>query len=779
MKRVHLTMKILLPLALGCLATPISVSAQIVPDGTLPENSRVNIEAEIIRIVGGTRARSNLFHSFSEFSVPAGITAYFDNALDLQNIIARVTGGNISNIDGILRANGSANLFLINPGGIAFGPDAALEVGGSFVASSADSVVFDNGFEFSAANPNASPLLAINIPIGLRFRENPGAIQVTGPGHNIFLDIFETITDDRPVGLQVATGKTLALLGGDVTLAGGNITAVEGRIEIWSGRGGSLSLTVNPQNIAIAEDRPPRQLGAIRLEQAASADVTGSGSGDVQIVGQSIVLSDDSFILANTRGSNDGGLVTVRATESVDILGSSTNELVSGISTQAELDSTGEGGSIKIETKRLTLSDGGISSIANGLGNGGNLEISTEQLTLTDGAFISSATFGTGNAGNVEIFIEQLTLTDRSQITASTLGAGSGGSLSVRAQTLEIIGGDEFGRSGLFASAFDFTEDGSGKGAGGDVNVIADRLVVRNGAIVTASNFQSLNLSPPGKGPAGSVSIQAREIRLDNEGIISAAAASGDRGNILLNADDIQLRRGSMVTASATGPATGGNITISTDNLAALENSDISANAQQNFGGRIAIQAQGIFGTKFRNRQTPQSDITATSELGAAFSGTVELNTPDVDPGAAIAIFSQTVVDVGRLIDQALCTQGRESSFTVSGRGGLPPNPADFLDSDLVSIEPIEPFDFAQESPSEARGEANTMQEREVPFLAASPRSEPSQIVPARGWIVKENGEVELVAYNTAASVVSEQERSRRGRPKCRLQAEKIGESWR
>ena len=917
MKPVHLSLKILLPIALGCLATPIPISAQILPDDTLPENSTVNIEDRINRIVGGTRAGENLFHSFQEFSVPQGITAYFDNALDLQNIIARVTGGNISNIDGILRANGSANLFLINPGGIAFGPDAALELGGSFVASSADSVVFDNGFEFSAANPSASPLLAVNIPIGLRFRENPGAIRVAGPGHNIRFDrdSAQIVFDDRPVGLQVATGKTLALLGGDVTLAGGNITAEEGRIEIWSGREGFLSVTFNPQNIAIAPDQSPRQLGAIRLEQAASVDVSGSGSGDMQIVGQSIVLRDDSVILANTRGSNDGGLVAVRATDSVDILGSSTNELVSRISSDTALDSTGAGGSIQIETRRLTLSDGAISSdtlgmgnagtvtvsseqlnlsdeafissdtfgmgnggtvtvsseqlnlsdesfissdtllgmgnagnvsvsserltisdesfissdtlgmgnagnvnvyseqltisdesfissgtfgmgnadtLGNagnvnvsgeqlnlsdeasissdtfGMGNGGTVTVSGEQLNLSDESFISSGTFGMGNAGNVNISSERLILRDESQIAASTRSAGNGGSLSVRAETVELIGGNEFGRSGLFSSAFDELENGSATGAGGDVNVIADRLTVRDRAIVSASNFDNRNLVPPGRGPAGSVSIQAREILLDNEGIITTEAAAGDRGNIALNADDIELRRGSMVTASATGPATGGNISISTDNLAALENSDISANAEQSFGGRIAIQAEGIFGTEFRNLQTPQSDITATSELGAAFSGTVELNTPDVDPGAAIAIFPQTVVDVARLIDQALCTQGRKSSFTVSGRGGIPANPADFLDSASPLMEWAEPFP--------GRDRLGAEQEGEIISVPAQSGQEGSQMVPARGWLVNENGEVELVGYNTAPS---EQGRSLPSLPKCRQQAEKISESWR
>lgn len=785
MKRIYLNCKILLCLALGCLATPIPVSAQIIPDATLPQNSTVNVEAEINRIVGGTRAGGNLFHSFQEFSVPEGITAYFDNPFDLQNIIARVTGGNISNIEGILRANGSANLFLINPGGIAFGPNATLDIGGSFAASSADSVVFDNGFEFSATNPIASPLLAVNIPIGLRFRENPGAIQVAGLGNNLRFDadFLEIVVEDRPPGLAVSRGKTLALLGGDVTLSGGNLTAEEGRIEIWSGGEGFLALSDRGQNIAIAEDGAPtematemaRELGTVRFERAASVDVSGSGSGDVKIVGKSVIFNNASTILAITRGSNDGGNVTVQARESVAVSSLPPNNFQSGIFSETGLESTGNGGSVRIETGRFTISHGGlISTSILGNGNAGNIEISSEQLNLRDGAFILSDTFGNGDAGNITISAsDRLTLSNGPQINVTARSAGNGGSLTVRAQTVELIGGRERGRSGLFASAIDEFEDGRGTGAGGDITVIGDRLIVRDGAIITASNFQSRNRVPPGRGPAGSIRIQAREILLDNEGIISAAAAVGDRGNVFLNANDIKLRRGSMVTASAQGSATGGNITISTDNLAALENSDISANAEQSTGGNIAIQAQGIFGTEFRNSPTPQSDITATSELGAAFSGTVELNVADADPGAAIAIFPQTVVDVGRLIDETFCAQARKSSFTVGGRGGLPPNPTEVLDFESVSIDLIEPSQERSEanlssqssmpesSLPESSLPARKVPERELPSMTTSVRS--SQIVPAQGLIVNQNGQVELVGYATAAS----ESRPWRGLPRC------------
>ena len=160
---------------------PFPASAQIVPDNSLGAESSRTVPATINnlpsdRIEGGATRGVNLFHSFQEFNVGEGRGAYFANPNGIANIFTRVTGGNPSNILGILGVQGNANLFLLNPKGIVFGPNARLDLRGSFIGTTGSSILFDNGFEFSAANSNGVPLLAINIPVGLRFRENPGTI---------------------------------------------------------------------------------------------------------------------------------------------------------------------------------------------------------------------------------------------------------------------------------------------------------------------------------------------------------------------------------------------------------------------------------------------------------------------------------------------------------------------------------------------------------------------------------------------------------------------------
>lgn len=204
------------------LASPLPATAQRVPvaDDTLGNERSIVSPDEVIRDVpsnridGGARRGANLFHSFREFNIDEGRGAYFSNPDGVENILTRVTGNNRSDILGTLGVLGNADLFLINPNGILFGPNARLDVAGSFVSSTANSLVFDDGFAFSTTGPQAPPLLTVSAPIGLQYGSNPGAIRVQG------------------ANLEMPEGQTLTLAGGAVTVNGGQILAPGGRVEL-------------------------------------------------------------------------------------------------------------------------------------------------------------------------------------------------------------------------------------------------------------------------------------------------------------------------------------------------------------------------------------------------------------------------------------------------------------------------------------------------------------------------------------------------------------------
>ena len=149
--------KLWLATALVVSSTENNALAQIVPDETLDNANSVVVPDAKIRgraaelIEGGAIRNINLFHSFLEFNVNEGQRVYFANPVGIENVLTRVTGSNASEILGTLGVDGVANLFLLNPNGIIFGKGAELDLRGSFVGSTADSILFGDGEEFTLA----------------------------------------------------------------------------------------------------------------------------------------------------------------------------------------------------------------------------------------------------------------------------------------------------------------------------------------------------------------------------------------------------------------------------------------------------------------------------------------------------------------------------------------------------------------------------------------------------------------------------------------------------
>ena len=469
--------------------TGSNVKAQVTTDGTV--NTIVTPNGNVDEITGGETRGSNLFHSFREFSVSTGNEAFFNNANDISNIFSRVTGGDISNIDGVIRANGSASLFLINPAGIIFGENASLSLGGSFYGSSASSILFENG-EFSAADLENPPLLTVNAPIGLGFRDNPGDITVIGDGQGTRLEDSEII--DTNDALRVDSDKIFALAGGNLVFEGATIKTAGGRIELGSVEGNEqVSLTLVNEGFGLGYEGV-EDFRDIQLSQTATIDASGEGGGNIRVQGRNITLTDGSTIEASTLGSLPGGSLDITASETIELNGFNSSLIDTAIRSQVYSGASGKGGNITINTTKLNILDGAsVFGGTAGDGNAGNITFNASE-SITTSSFLDfseddtdrlNAVFSqvfsgvsseaTGSGGNLTVITPRFTVAGNVQFEGDTNGVGNAGNTLIKASEFVDIR-DNPSIDTAFATVLSTDVNTGAKGNGGNLTIETPRL---------------------------------------------------------------------------------------------------------------------------------------------------------------------------------------------------------------------------------------------------------------------------------------------------------------
>jgi filamentous hemagglutinin family protein len=595
--------EILLYAALCCFF-PTPALAQISADGTTATDVN-SPDGQNFDIDGGDKAGGNLFHSFRDFSVPDGGSASFLNSPGIVNIINRVTGGNISEINGLLKAGGSANLFLINPAGIVFGPNASLNIGGSFLSSTADSLLFSDGTEFSATNLT-KPLLTINAPIGLNLRDNPSPISNNSLG-----------------GLQVQPGKNVTLVGGNLNFDGGKITAPGGTVALGSlGAAGTVGLNENgslsfPEAIT---------RGDISLTNGAAVNVRAGGDGFIGVNAKNLTLSGGSELFAGieeNQGSPDavGGDITIDVTDKVTLVGSPTEYTQPNDpkATEESQDPIREG--LEIEKDRGTgiRNTVGLTSArrdddtesSNAKGKGGNIIIKTGTLELVDVAGIDGSLYGEGTGTNISISATDISFNGlRSYIASSVQGAdygkiqekasGTAGDVNIDTNSLTLNG---------FAGISARVSDDGATGQAGNINIKAsERVTLNDGSFI---------LSQVGKGSigtGGNISIDTKNISFtggrDKSGIYADTQGEGNAGSIFIKALDTVLldQKALLLTqVSQTGIGDAGNIDIETSNLSLKGESQILADSKgKGNAGNISVKASDLVSFEAKSNATSQ-----------------------------------------------------------------------------------------------------------------------------------------------------------------------------
>ncbi len=633
--------------------------SNIVPDATLGAESSVvlNLNDLAVELIeGGAQRGQNLFHSFEEFNVSEGRGAFFfspDEAI--QNILVRVTGGNRSEILGrlVTFGNSEPNLFLINPNGITFGGNAGF-FGGSFVASTANSVVFDNGFEFSTTNSQVPPLLSVNVPLGLQFGANPGSI-VTQSAASLF----------------VQPGSTLALVGSEVVLDGGRLLAPDGRVELGSVAANSrVNLIATNTGYGLGYEST-EDFQDIRLLRNAFVYAGGEEGGSIQVQGRNVTLTDGSFIRLRIQGAGVGAGLSVNASESVQVIGRSADgQLASSLFASSDADSTGDLGNLTINTSRLLISDGASVSVYNfGSGDASNLTVNASEGvqvigsgTSADGQLSSNLwtlTTETSNTGNLTITTPALLIRDGALVGVQNAGSGEGGSLTVNAsESVQVIGRSADGElgSGLFAGS-----DLDSTGDVGNLTINTSRLLISDGASVNADSFSTgdgSNLTVN-----ASESVQVIGTSADGQFLSRLSAQVGetsDGGNLTITTPALVIRDGAVVSVATIGSGKGGNLTVNaSESVQVIGTSRLNGFASNLFADTFSTGEAGSL-----TIITPRLFILNGARVSAGTFGAGE-------GGDLIINASEEVQVIGTSTDSRVRSQLSTDTFSTGEAGNL------------------------------------------------------------------------------------------------------------
>ncbi len=592
--------RILWRLLVTCLfifSAAVPLHAQITLDGTVGTAGKMALPGPDydIRADYGQQAGANLFHSFQQFNVDTNESATFSGPSSVQNIISRVTGGDSSRIDGLLRsAIDGADLYLLNPAGVMFGPNATLDVSGSFHVGTADYLRLGASDRFYA-EPLNSEVLSVSAPAAFGFLDGEAApISVEGHGE-LTTDIWDEdygtwwnwldYNFDFARGLVVPDGETISMAsgkidmtgtyfrdkGGAIKTVGSNLKAPIGEISLTAiSSQGEVAIAAQGQASGIL--KPASCKGDVTLSDGAVLNVEKSfgGSGSVFVRGGRFVMDTNSEIISEPY-RDDGGVIAVRADEvfvgngsrisgetkgtgkgtDISIIASEEVSIVGGTlansSSYHEGPGAGDGGKLSVETRRINISERAwLGGESYGTGRGGDITLdASESVRVSDDALIATSAkqWATGQAGNITINSPALTVETGAVIESRSEGSGKGGNIGMNIGKLEVTDEGKVSTQALST------------GHGGNLTLSGPDPAKDDDfadSVTLSGAYTGMRAGTSGSGKAGSISIHTNALSVtDHATIATSASDTGNAGTIMLNVGTLDLAsRGSVASAS-------------------------------------------------------------------------------------------------------------------------------------------------------------------------------------------------------------------------------------
>jgi filamentous hemagglutinin family protein len=643
----------------------------------------VNPAGANFNITGGLQRGQNLFHSFTDFSVPTGGSANFTNPQGNQSIITRITGNLFSDINGLVNTNG-ANFLLINPNGVVFGTNAQLNVGKAFVTSTANGIDFvdaaGGNYNFGVNQAGDAPLLSIGANVAF----NPARLIVGGSNSGSKgIENYGTLRTNNP-------GQYIGLIGGNVNFNGGQIIAPGAKVElgglvqsgtvgfsldngiefpvnvargnvslvprgtspsvinVQSGGGGSVwivakDITVQGSVIgagiaanlgsptARAGDVKLDATGDIRLSDAAFvANQVGIGAegkaGNIEVVTGNLSVTNGSQLVASTYGKGDAGNIKITASDGNVSFDGVRNGSTSPSAAFSEIapEATGKGGNVELVARNLSVTNGArLSTSTYGTGDTGNIKITATDNISLDGfpsALVNAIDPGaTGQGGNIELFTRNLSVTNGARLSASTFAKGDAGGIKITATGNISFDGFRNSSSAAFS-----TIGIGGEGKSGGIEIVTSNLSVTNGAQLQDSTF--------GKGDAGNIKITAtNSVYFDGfkgdaiSGAYSAigAVGAGKGGGIEIVTGNLSVTNGAELSTSSLGNGDAGDILLKSKTIT-LNNGAIGSQSTNSTGGNINLSPTDYL--LLQNNSFIATDSDSTGKNGNG--GNITINSP-------------------------------------------------------------------------------------------------------------------------------------------------------
>lgn len=673
-----------------------SLHGQVVLDGKFGTSGSLPGPNYNIAAAAGATRGDNLFHSFKQFDLKSGDVATFAGPSTIKNILGRITGGSSSTIDGTIRSGiAGANLFLINPAGVMFGPNAVVDVDGSFAIGSANYLKLGDGAKFQAALGADDSMLstapvvafgfldgnsgsveikgsittgrsgsitavgsAVAVSEGTRLQANGGLITLAG-----FVGAGE-LTQPTPTAPTTAPPVPSAgrVTGADIVIRGGKLVGNNALISASSG-GGNIDIStstgvevVNGAQVTTSSQGVIRG-GNIRIDspsllidgfdgefptriaaETASDEALGKG-GNIFINANSIQMRRGSEISVSTFGAADAGLLELR-TSTLLMQGSDLSFFPTQISANAAPGVgtiTGSGGKVVIHADSVEIANGAV-LLAQTLGdaNAGSIDIDARSLTLNNGG-ITTYSGGNGSGGAIKVRSDALTLDGPfASLNALTTGAGTGGLMDINIGALRLLND-----ASISASTY-------GEGNGGNIRITADSIVLdratfQKGSIpgITAASKPSF-FGGGGGGKGGDISIDTRSLELRHSMPISTTTDTiGNGGNIDIRASTLVMDSGSSIQSASIGKGRAGTLAIRSEQELTLNGkSTISTSAPLSSGGDIKVDALG---------RVKLFDSKITAQAGPGGGGSIVLNSPSLVYLLDSTFTAQAVGDGGNL----------------------------------------------------------------------------------------------------------------------------------